>query len=204
MARIEAIIYAEHGADPSADRIVRSNAAASTTFVAVPDMAVLPAVAADLVANEGVELLELCGGIGPLPAAAVIEAVGDRVPVGVCTFGVESVTGAADFRSRAESGEPIVAAFLFLHAGSDPVSDRVVTDPGGAKTFFVPIADEADAADVAASLVADEGAELVELYRGFSPETVAEVIRAVDGRVPVGAVLFPRSHAPAAVGHQVR
>ena len=40
--------------------------------------------------EDGVEFIEVCGGFGPVGAAKVIEAVGDKVPVGSVSFGIES------------------------------------------------------------------------------------------------------------------
>ncbi|MBO8191348.1 hypothetical protein ITI46_06525 [Streptomyces oryzae] len=41
--------------------------------------------------SEGVELIELCGGFGPVWAGRVIEAVGGAVPVGSVGYGPEAV-----------------------------------------------------------------------------------------------------------------
>ena len=40
--------------------------------------------------EEGIQLIELCGGYGPVGAAKIIEAVGDKIPVGLVSFGSES------------------------------------------------------------------------------------------------------------------
>lgn len=112
-------------------------------------------------------------------------------------FGVESVTTAAAFKARAEQGDSIVAAFIFLEDGADPAADRVVTEPGSARTLFVPVPDESAAARVAADLVDYDGVELIELYRGIGPVATAKVIEAVHGRVPVGSALYGRTAVPA-------
>ena len=46
-------------------------------------------VAKKLVA-EGVQLIELCGGFGPIWIAKVIEATGGKVPVGGVAYGPEA------------------------------------------------------------------------------------------------------------------
>lgn len=49
-----------------------------------------PAAAQKLVA-EGVQMIELCGGFGPIWTARVIEAIDDAVPVGSVAYGPEAV-----------------------------------------------------------------------------------------------------------------
>lgn len=78
--------------DPAEDRAVISRGGLTTTIVAVPDRESAVDVARGLV-DAGAQSLELCGGIGQLTAAKVIEAVGDRVPVGLATYSVESMHG---------------------------------------------------------------------------------------------------------------
>jgi Family of unknown function (DUF6506) len=97
-----AIIYHAEDADPAVDRVVSERGGKRTTFVAVPGTDVIARVARGLV-DEGAEQIELCGGLGPVPAAQVIEAVGEKVPVGAVLFGVESVTGTADYKARFEA-----------------------------------------------------------------------------------------------------
>lgn len=83
----EAFIYVQPGSDPGIDRTVRETEHSRSIFVAVPDAASAPAVAAALVAEDGVRLLELYGGFGPDEGAAVIEAIEARVPVGIPSYG---------------------------------------------------------------------------------------------------------------------
>jgi Family of unknown function (DUF6506) len=71
----------------------------ATTVVAVPTVAAAPAVAAELVA-AGAERVELCGGMGPVPAAEVAATV--DVPVTTVLFGFESLPPAAAYRARFE------------------------------------------------------------------------------------------------------
>lgn len=72
----------------------------ATTVVAIPSVSAAPAVAASLVA-AGAERVELCGGMGPIPAVAVQEAV--DVPVTTVLFGFESIPAAATYRARFEA-----------------------------------------------------------------------------------------------------
>jgi hypothetical protein len=80
--------------DPAVDRAVIEHGGLTTTIVAVPDRAAAARVAVELV-DAGAQSIELCGGFGSAVAAQVIEAVGDRVPVGSVTYGAESVPGLA-------------------------------------------------------------------------------------------------------------
>lgn len=75
--------------DPTAETVVET-AACRSVFVGVdrPDQA--PDAARRLVA-DGVQLIELCGGFGPVWAARVIEAIAGAVPVGAVGYGPEAV-----------------------------------------------------------------------------------------------------------------
>ena len=97
-----AVIIESVGADPQTDRHVIDHAQGRLTIVFVPDVGIVPAVAAEL-ADGGARRIELCGGMGVLPAAAVIAAVGEGVAVGAVMFGFESVPGAAVYRARYEA-----------------------------------------------------------------------------------------------------
>ncbi|WP_331770261.1 DUF6506 family protein (plasmid) [Embleya sp. NBC_00888] len=82
-------IYTASGADPDRETVVVTPDCRSV-FVGVdrPEQAIR--VTRRLVA-EGVQLIELCGGFGPVWAARVIEAVGGAVPVGAVAYGAEAV-----------------------------------------------------------------------------------------------------------------
>lgn len=80
--------------DPAVDRAVIQHGGLRTTIVAVPDRESAVQVAIDLV-KSGAQSIELCGAFGPTTTAQVLQAVGDRVPVGSVTYGVESVPALA-------------------------------------------------------------------------------------------------------------
>lgn len=71
------------------------------TIAGVTGPDAVPATAVELV-DQGVERIEICGGLGALPAAAAIAALDGRAPVAAVAFGFESLPGAAAYRARFE------------------------------------------------------------------------------------------------------
>lgn len=104
---VQAHILHSAGADPAVDRVVGDDPRTRLIVVFVPEPAAAPDVARSLVDDEGVQLIELDGGLGAVWAARVIEAVDGRVPVGAVMFGAESLDGAAAYGARyqAEASE---------------------------------------------------------------------------------------------------
>ncbi|MCP2297779.1 hypothetical protein APR11_004220 [Nocardia amikacinitolerans] len=82
-------IYTAAGSDPGNETVVDTGACRSV-FVGVghPEQAI--DVARRLV-DGGAQLIELCGGFGPVWTARVIEAVHGAVPVGAVGYGAEAV-----------------------------------------------------------------------------------------------------------------
>lgn len=78
------------GYEPAQHTVTLTSPAITTTMVGVshPEQA-LP-VAQAMVA-DGVQLIELCGGFGPLWTARVIEAIAGKIPVGSVSYGPESI-----------------------------------------------------------------------------------------------------------------
>jgi hypothetical protein len=86
-----AFIYLGLGTEnPAVDRAVIDSGGLTTTIVAVPDKDAAVAAATELV-EAGAQSIELCGAFGSPGAARVIQAVGDRVPVGVVGYGPEAI-----------------------------------------------------------------------------------------------------------------
>ncbi|MQA81950.1 MAG: hypothetical protein GEV10_26345 [Streptosporangiales bacterium] len=98
---VRAVITPSPGADPAVDRYVHEHAGHRMTIISVPDPQAVPETALRLV-EEGVERIDLCGGLGLLPAAATLEAVAGRAVVGTVMFGFESLPAVAAYRERFE------------------------------------------------------------------------------------------------------
>ncbi|MGY4721049.1 DUF6506 family protein [Naumannella huperziae] len=91
----------EHpGADPVRDRHVYSAPGVRALIVPVPSGDAAAEVARALV-DEGVSLIELCGGLTSAHVAAVQAAVGDRAAVGHVTFSSEALQRAAAYAGAA-------------------------------------------------------------------------------------------------------
>lgn len=83
-------IYTAAGADPQRDRTVVDTGACATILVGVSTADQGVDVARQLVA-DGVQLIELCGGFGPVHTGRIIEAIDGAVPVGSVGYGPEAV-----------------------------------------------------------------------------------------------------------------
>lgn len=84
-------IYTAPGLEAAGRSTVVENEACRTLLVGVPNVDAGVRFAATLGAD--VQLVELCGGFGPVGTARVIEALKGRVPVGSVAYGPESVDG---------------------------------------------------------------------------------------------------------------
>lgn len=86
-----AYIYLAPGFDPASN--ISESQSSACRFKAVgldfKDKARVVEVASQLV-KEGVQLIELCGGFGPLWIAKVTEAINGAVPVGSVAYGPEA------------------------------------------------------------------------------------------------------------------
>ncbi|MFC4120930.1 DUF6506 family protein [Nonomuraea zeae] len=190
MPKDRVIVYEEAGADPRADVMTIRNAGGRTRVRAVGAPAQMVELVTGLVA-EGVDQVELCGGFGAVWHAEAGRAAGGGVPVGAVYFGFESLTGVASYKARFEAGEALTEAFVIVHEGADPATDRVVREkPDGGRTILVGVPDEAGAAGVAAAMAGE--LQLIELYGGSGPEGAEGVIKAVAAGVPVGVTAYRR------------
>jgi hypothetical protein len=80
-----ALLVLHPGADPAVDVVTHDDPVAPSTFVAVPDVAAAAEVARRF-ADDGTRLFELYGGLGAPGAAAVLDATGGKVPVGLAAY----------------------------------------------------------------------------------------------------------------------
>ncbi|WP_326533897.1 DUF6506 family protein [Pseudorhodoferax sp.] len=70
----------------------RRDMVGSLVCVGIRSIEEAPAVACQLI-EDGVELIELCGGFGGAGLGAVVTAVSGRVPVGAVFYGVDASRG---------------------------------------------------------------------------------------------------------------
>lgn len=98
-----AYIYEHDDTDPVADRTVIERAGQRTVLVPVPSASDAPSVAQKLIDDDGVALIELCGGFSLADAARVAAAVDGRAPVGHVTFAVDAAPGVARYSVAFES-----------------------------------------------------------------------------------------------------
>lgn len=87
-----AFFYTAPGAPSEGTVTVVATPSCKTVLVGVPKVEDALPIAKRLV-DEGAQLVELCGGFGPLGTAKLLEAVERRVPVGSVGYGPESVDG---------------------------------------------------------------------------------------------------------------
>ena len=85
-----AFLYTADGTEPSGTRTDIDTGGCRTVLIGVPQASDGVEIARALAA-DGVQLIELCGGFGPVWTARIIEATGGSIPVGSVGYGPESV-----------------------------------------------------------------------------------------------------------------
>lgn len=177
-----AIIY-EAAAAPTADRMLHQRVSGDVHIFVARNASEVLEIAGGL-GSEGIDIIELCGGISPSYRPKVAAAVGPGVFVSSVTFGIESLDAAAAFINAWTLRTPPREAFLILDETADPLRNRFRRSYPPQDTSFIPC--PADMAPgVAVSLVQD-GVGLIELYGGFSSRDAGLIIDAVGGRAAVG------------------
>lgn len=182
-----AIFYEFPDADPNVDRFVHEHEDGSVTIVLVGHASMVPAVAKEM-ADSGVELVELCGGMPVAVRATVKAAIHGKARVASVAFGIESIVKAAEFNQSFMDGKPPAEAGVVLVRGADPNTDRFSRSAGPQSTTFI-LSDERSVSAVARQL-AEQGVGLIELYGEFSDESVSEITGVVAGRSAVGVSGF--------------
>lgn len=86
-----AVIFVADGVDPKVHRATIKTEKVTYTTVGVDSQhkEQVIEVAKELIAN-GAQIIELCGGFGPIWIAKVIEATKNQVPIGGVFYGPES------------------------------------------------------------------------------------------------------------------
>lgn len=79
------------GLNPETHRVSMKSPTFEMFVIGISEPSQGPHVACSLV-DEGVQLIELCGGFGPIWTAKVIEAINSEIPVGSVGYGPESIT----------------------------------------------------------------------------------------------------------------
>ncbi len=85
-----AFLYTAAGTEPAGTRTEVATESSTTILVGMPQASDGVEIARGL-ADEGVQLIELCGGFGPVWTARIIEATDGRVPIGAVGYGPEAV-----------------------------------------------------------------------------------------------------------------
>lgn len=85
--------------------------------------------------------------------------------------------------------KPLKAVFMFVSPTADYEKHRVVCDTGAIQVIVVPVKNHSEAEEVAKKL-AVEGVAAFELCGGFGHQGTARVVKALEGKVPVGVVRF--------------
>lgn len=79
--------------------------------------------------------------------------------------------------------------FILKGPGYDPEEHRAVLDSGSFRTQVVAVS-STEQACAAARILFDQGIQILELCGGFDQEAASRVVEALEGRIPVGRVVF--------------
>lgn len=80
--------------DPQIDKAIIRRGDFTAIIIGMSSPEGSESIAKELV-DDGIELIELCGGFGPEWTAKIIQAIDGRIPVGSVAYGPESIAGIA-------------------------------------------------------------------------------------------------------------
>lgn len=99
---------------------------------------------------------------------------------------------------------PSLSRPIFFIRKADPTVDRIVREDGRVRMIIVFVPEPSAAVPVAVELVENEDAQLIEFDGGLGTVWAAKVIEEVDGRVPVGSVMFGAESLEGAAAYGAR
>ena len=85
--------------------------------------------------------------------------------------------------------KPAKVVFMFISPTADYEKHRLVCDTGAVQVIVAPVKNHSEAEELAKKLVA-EGVDAIELCGGFGHQGTARVVKALEGKVPVGVIRF--------------
>jgi hypothetical protein len=83
----------------------------------------------------------------------------------------------------------VKAAFLFLSPQGDFLKDRTVLKTPDIELHVIGCKCYQEASEIAKKLL-DEKIEVIELCGGFGNLGIAEIVKAIENKIPIGAVRF--------------
>jgi hypothetical protein len=89
-------LFAGADLDSKKHRAVFETPTISITIVGNKDIDEAANTAKKLAKEEGIQLIELCGGFGPVGTAKILEAVGDEIPVASVSYSLGIAAKAAE------------------------------------------------------------------------------------------------------------
>lgn len=142
-------------------------------------------VAKYLVEEENCTRIELCGGWHADGAELIAKTINNRIPVGHVEYLPSEFP-----KMTKEDNQYVPWAFLSLTGGTDKEVRHIVV-PHGKNRLLIYITGTIEKGCEVARQIVDAGCELVELGGGYGSEGAQRIIDSIDGRVPVGHMVYP-------------
>lgn len=134
---------------------------------------------ANALAAAGVELIDLCGDFDEEKAQALRKAADEKLEVCYAKY---SASEAAKVEAMTEFKE---YGILVCADGISDKAEKMELRSDELNTHVVFVADD-DMACAEAKKMVTEGIQLIELCSYFTEEKAEAIIKAIDGRIPVG------------------